>query len=232
MNASMTDDRIRELLDGADYFGLFHDLGWDNPPDTGPVWVEDVDLVASRVVDKKGVAVWKVQCDSPPNPRQKLPVARELRKHSPLGRLVLFNMPEQVLFLWPERTQSGRDRLVDHVYDKHRGGGDAVLQRLRRVQFRLAEFESLTPLTVLDRVRGSFNVEKVTRSFYREFKKYHTELVKRIHGISQEADRRWYAVCVDEPAHVHLLHPAQGFHGWRPGLSPQPAHHGSPMLRP
>jgi len=193
MYSTMTDDRIRELLDGAEFHSLFLELGWDNPPDTGRVRVKDVPLDARRVAAKKGVAVWLVLCADTPHAREKRRVSLELRKHSPLGRLVLFDTPEEVTFLWPERTQSGRDRLVDHVYLKHRGGGDAVLQRLRKARFALAEHKDLTPLDALDRVRYSFNVEKVTRSFYREFNRYHQVLMDRIEGIIGETDRHWYA---------------------------------------
>ena len=45
---------MRQLLDGADYRGLFLELGWDNPPDTAPVYVGDARLDARRVADKKG----------------------------------------------------------------------------------------------------------------------------------------------------------------------------------
>jgi len=195
MPRTTTHERMRDLLDGADFHGLFLGLGWDNPPDTGPVRIEvdDTELVARRVADKKGVAVWTVICDAPPHGLEKRRVSLGLRKYSPLGRLVILDTPEKVLFLWPELTTSGRERIVEHEYRKGHGGGDAVLQRLERIRFTIDEQATLTPLAVRDRVRHSFNVEKVTNRFYEEFQTHHAYLTENIEGIKRDEDRRWYA---------------------------------------
>ena len=97
------------------------------------------------------------------------------------------------MFLWPELTTSGRDRIAEHVYRKGHGGGDAVLQRLERIRFTIDEQAALTPLAVRDRVRHSFNVEKVTNRFYEEFQTHHAYLTENIEGIKRTEDRRWYA---------------------------------------
>jgi len=47
---------------------------------------------------------------------------------------------------------------------------------------------------VLDRVRRSFNADKVTKSFYREFQKHHKNFALRVEGIPPDTDRRWYAL--------------------------------------
>ena len=193
MPGSAAEEQMRRRLDGADFHGLFLGLGWDNPPDTGPVEIDDTGLTARRVAAKKGVAVWLVVWDAPPHGLEKRRVSIVLRRHSPLGRLVLFDTPDEVLFLWPEQTPSGNDRIVEHVYRKGSGGGDAVLQRLERVRFTLAQQATLTPLIVRDRVRRSFNVEKITKSFYQEFQKHHTGLAESIEGIEGAENRRWYA---------------------------------------
>lgn len=193
MPGAAAEEGMRSRLDEADFHGLFLGLGWDNPPDTGPVEIDDTGLTARRVAAKKGVAVWLVICDAPPHGQEKRRVSIILRRHSQLGRLVLFDTPDEVLFLWPEQTPSGSDRIVEHLYRKGSGGGDAVLQRLERVRFTLAEQAKLTPLIVRDRVRRSFNVEKVTKSFYQEFQKHHTSLAASIEGIERAEDRRWYA---------------------------------------
>ena len=170
----MTHELMRRLLDGADFQSLFLELGWDNPPDTGPVEIKNTKLVAHRVADKKGVAVWVVFCDAPLHSLEKRRVSRGLRRHSPLGRLVILDTSEKVLFLWPELTTSGREHIVEHEYLKGRGGGDRVLQQLERILFTLAEQATLTLLAVRDRVRHSFNVEKVTNKFYEEFQTHRT----------------------------------------------------------
>ena len=63
------------------------------------------------------------------------------------------------------------------------------------MRFALRDRKSLTGPKVLERVRRSFNVDKVTKRFYREFRKYHRSLTDRIEGIPDrlDRDRRWYA---------------------------------------
>ena len=43
MPGTMTHEGMRDLLNGADLHGLFLELGWDNPPDTGPVDIKNTE---------------------------------------------------------------------------------------------------------------------------------------------------------------------------------------------
>ncbi len=196
---------MRELLDQRRFEDLFRrHLFWDNPPDRlsqlqplfkSPDAIEDDQALPGRAVaEKRGVQVWVIDCSEIPSSARRRRTVRELKKYSS-DQLVVFATPEEQLWLWPEQRPSGTGwRLVDHRYQRGEGN-DALLQRLDRVRFDIKESRTLTGPQVLDRVRRSFNVEKVTKRFYTEYKKYHQALTDRIEGIppSRERDRRWYA---------------------------------------
>ncbi|MCY3924259.1 MAG: hypothetical protein OXG52_01915, partial [bacterium] len=184
---------MRDLLDAADFAGLFRRLGWDNPPPIlTEVPVDETELVARAVAAKRGVILWVVGCGELPARADQHRVIRTVRRHSH-GDLAVFDGPTEQLWLWPEQRPSGVGfRLVDHVY-RPGPGNEALLQRIGDASFTVAEEGSLNTPKVLARVRRSFNVERVTKRFYGEFKKQHTKLVDAISGIDRIEDRRWYA---------------------------------------
>ena len=202
---AVSPDLMRKLLDNGDFGGLFRRrLGWDNPPEgldriklgdgvgTGSVPVSP--RTARAVAEKRGVIVWVVDCSEIPSRAAQHRATRELRKWV-TDQLVVFDAGEEQRWLWPEQRPSGTGwRLVDHTYRKGRGN-DSLLQRLDRVKFEIKESRMLTGPQVLDQVRQSFNVEKVTKTFYREFRKHHEALTRQIDGIpvGGARDRRWYA---------------------------------------
>ena len=189
-----TDQEMREYLDADDFGGLFRRLGWDNPIEGLAATVETEESVwaAEAAADKRGVTVWKVAGGGLP-PRSVQHQIVKATKRLSRDQLVVFVSPGEQLWLWPEQRPSGvGHRLVDHHY-RPQHGNDALLQRLRDVCFTVAEESELTAVRVLERVRRSFNVEKVTKSFFREFKNHHERLAEHIEGIPRPDDQRWYA---------------------------------------
>ena len=163
-------DTLRDRLTADDFEELFVvDMGWDNPPELAVPQLDAGALRAEVVADKKGVTAFRVMCESGlPKRSEQHSVVRELRRMS-RDQLIVFVAPDEHLWLWPEQRASGVGyRLVDHRYPSD-APSDAVVQRLLRASFDVAEESKLTSSSVLDRVRRSFNAEKVTRSFYREF---------------------------------------------------------------
>ncbi len=192
---------MQQLLDRGSFEELFLRLGWNNPPeDSAKVLLEDRDqapeesLFARGVAEMRGVMVWVVDCSEIPARARQRRITRQLHKRSS-DHLLVFNTGRRQRWLWPEQRPSGTGwRLVDHDY--HRGqGNDALLQRLAEVRFGIKDRGVLTGPKVLERVRRSFNVDKVTKSFYQEFKEYHRRLTGHIEGIPDRLgrDRRWYA---------------------------------------
>ena len=187
-------DRLRELLVAGDLVGLFVGaMGWDHPDHAEPVVDVETGLSAAAVANKKGVTAFRVDCsDGLPLRAGQDRLVRELRRVS-RDQLVVFTAPDEYLWLWPEQRPSGVGyRLVGH-HHPFSAPTEAILQRLVRASFAISEEPSLTSAAVLERVRRSFNAEKVTRSFYREFERHHKSFTEAISGIGHAADRSWYA---------------------------------------
>ncbi|MDE0643870.1 MAG: Eco57I restriction-modification methylase domain-containing protein [bacterium] len=190
----MTDNLSRYLLQG-DFESLFIEgMGWDNPPDYQVVLIEGrEDFSGVALAEKRGVIAWKVDCpNGQPSAAEQQAAHRALKRHS-RDLLIIFVSPQQHKWIWPELRPSGvGHRLVPHVYPADQPS-EAILQRLARSTFTLAEESALTSSLVLTRVRLSFNADAVTRSFFKEFKEHRKRFAAKIEGIPDEDQLLWYA---------------------------------------
>ena len=184
---------LSELLQQGDFDALFRRMGWDNPEQRLPVDVAESVLRPVQVADKRGVTAWRVDCPNGlPKRSEQHRVLRHLKRHS-RDQLVVFVTSDKHLWQWPEQRPSGVGyRLVDHEYPV-KTPTDALLQRLTQATFRIEEENQLTSSAVLTRVRRSFNADKVTKSFYREFQQHHENFANEVIGIATEKNQRWYA---------------------------------------
>ncbi|MXZ99048.1 MAG: hypothetical protein F4Z23_08425, partial [Acidimicrobiaceae bacterium] len=179
----MKHEDMSRLLQQGDFEGLFRGIGWDNPEQREPVDVAESALRGVPVADKRGVTAWRVDCpDGLPKRAEQHRVVRALKRLS-RDQLVVFAAPDRHLWQWPEQRPSGVGyRLVDHTYPVQ-APTEALLQRLGQASFSIAEEPTLTSSAVLSRVRRSFNADKVTKSFYREFQQHHKSFAARVEGI-------------------------------------------------
>ena len=188
----MQHQELSRLLQEGDFDALFRRIGWDNPERRLPVEVAESVLRPVPLADKRGVTAWRVDCPNGlPKRSEQHRVVRHLKRHS-RDQLVVFVTPDRHLWQWPEQRPSGVGyRLVDHEYPVQ-APTEALLQRLGQVKFTIQEEPKLTSSEVLSRVRRSFNADKVTKSFYRDFKKHHTIFAKAVEGIATEKNQNWY----------------------------------------
>ncbi len=189
----MQHEEMSRLLQQGEFRALFRRMGWDNPEHRLPVEVADSTLRPVAVADKRGVTAWRVDCPNGlPQRSEQHRVVRHLKRLS-RDQLVVFAAPDRHRWQWPEQRPSGVGyRLVDHDYPV-RAPTEALLQRLTQATFKIEEEPRLTSSSVLTRVRRSFNADKVTKSFYREFQKHHKALSAAVEGIAAEEDQNWYA---------------------------------------
>ena len=189
----MPHQELSGLLQRGDFGSLFRRMGWDNPEQREPVEIADGELRPVQVAVKRGVAAWLVDCPGGLPARSKQHwVVRQLKRIS-RDQLVVFAAPDRHLWQWPEQRPSGVGyRLVDHEY-RVQAPTEALLQRLSQATFKIEEEPQLTSSAVLNRVRRSFNADKVTKSFYREFQQHHKKFAKQVEGIPDGKNRGWYA---------------------------------------
>ena len=189
----MQHQQLSPLLQQSDFDSLFRRMGWDNPEQRQPVAVSESNLRPVPVADKRGVTAWRVDCPfGLPKRSEQHRVVSQLKRLS-RDQLVVFTSPDRHLWQWPEQRPSGVGyRLVDHEYPVSRPT-DALLQRLTQATFTIEEEPALTSSSVLTKIRRSFNADKVTKSFYREFQQHHKNFAMKVEGIPTTKNRRWYA---------------------------------------
>jgi hypothetical protein len=186
---------VRQHLEAGDLSTLFlTDLGWDTPDPA--VRLVEGGATASKIAEKRGVGIWLVKGADAATVDS---LDRQIGQQSH-ERLVVVEAPDGLTWQWPERRQSGyvrRRRLPQRT----RGETTDIVQRLAALRFEPGEDQNITVLDVRDRVRRSFDTDKVTEAFFKDFKACH-ELIGgkedgstagALIGISSLDDRRWYA---------------------------------------
>ena len=182
-----------DYVNSGDIAALFREeLGWNRPDISAPVSVEvnETIYLARQVAGYKGVRVWQVDCV--PDARTQRLIDAELRRLSD-ERLIVFRDDYSQDWRWPQVGNSqgtGQPRLVTHTHII--GTSNAALdQRLAMVEIGLSESPTVPDL--LRRMRSAFDADKITNDFYKKFLKQHAALVKAIHGLDVEGDRKWYS---------------------------------------
>jgi hypothetical protein len=116
-------------------------------------------------------------------------VARSAHEH-----LIVFTDAnnETQIWQWVKRERGKPTACREHTFHRSQPG-DALLQKLEAIAFTLEEEDHLSLVDVTRRARAGFDVERVTKRFYDRFQKEHATFLKFIGGITETADRDWYA---------------------------------------
>ena len=197
MPALLDRDTVRRRLEGGDLRALFiEDLGWDHGGADVEATIAGRTFGLEAVAHKRGMVAYRHAADSeqafPDHPtRQKIEkaVAKTVREH-----LIVYAAPDgdAQYWQWVKREPGRPDRTRTHVHHRNQPG-EALIQKLEQLVFTLDEEEDLTIVDVSGRVRAAFDVEKVTKRFYDRFKAEHRTFLKFIEGVTNAADREWYA---------------------------------------
>ncbi len=190
--------RARELLRQADFRRLFvEELGWERHNATLRVVVGGQQLMLHSVAQKREFAV--LVCD--PDADGQIPdyAARRKIDHqvgkSHYEHIIIYRDREAAtqVWQWVKRPGPGRPKIVREQFYDVRKGGTPLLQKLERLVFTLDEEASVTLLEVLTRAQGAFDVQRITKRFYDQFKQEHDAFLEFVDGITKRADREWYA---------------------------------------
>lgn len=185
--------RVRQLLEQADFVRLFvEELGWDRHSDRFELTVADETFSFRAVAEKKGATAFVCDVEEVPQKALRLKIDREISKRAFEHIVVFLAQGGAQVWNWPRRLPDRPVSLMDHSY---RPGeqNTAFLQRLRGISFSLAEENDLTLPDVTKRLDASLNAERVTRRFFAEFSTEHKKFLEFIGGITEVADREWYA---------------------------------------
>ncbi len=190
--------RIREWLQRGDFTTLFLDeLGWDRYPGRPlTVTVGAGHWTLRGVAQKRDLAVLAVA----PGPDGKAPdsatrrrIEREVAKVAHEHLLIFTDTAgTEQTWQWARREPGGPTAYREQHYTVGQTG-TALGETLGTLAFSLDEEERLDITAVTARVRGAFDVERVTKKFYERFKAEHGVFLTFIAGIAAQGDREWYA---------------------------------------
>ena len=188
----------RPLLHACNLTKLFvEELGWEPCRKTLTLRVVEKDFALTALAEKRGFTAWL--CESPdgglPDHATRLKLDRKLSETS-FEHLIVFVTRDRSRqsWVWVRREPGKPLAARTHEYSQSQPG-DSLLQKLQALYISLAEEEAgeVSTVAVAGRARAAFDIDRVTKAFYRDFDTHRKAFLKFIDGIGVVADREWYA---------------------------------------
>ena len=189
---------LRPYLQNFDLTGLMvEELGWNHLQSASTiVSVANDNYDLSPVAEKAGFAVYRCAPGvdgTTPDQNIRRQIERKVADTSYEHLIIFVDAAEtQQVWQWVKRESGRPPALRELRYDRGQTG-TALLQRLRGIEFTLAEEGNLGITDVTDRFQGALDVERVTRRFYDRFRTELTTFQKFINGFTSLGNRDWYA---------------------------------------
>ena len=188
---------VRTLLKAGNFRALFiEELGWERHDASLAVQLEGQSWLLQACAHKRGMVAYL--CPAPDGVglpdyagRRTIEhyVARSVHEH-----LIVFTDATRSTQVWQwVRREPGKPTACREHHLHSYQTGEALAQKLEAIAFTLDEEETLTLPDVTRRARRSFDVERVTKRFYDQFKKQHDAFLTFITGITESTDHEWYA---------------------------------------
>jgi hypothetical protein len=189
--------RSREYVKSFNFAKLFiEELGWDRHTNRLEIPVDGQVFNLNAVAQKKGLVAYACEpgadgqiTDYATRRKIERQVAKSVHEH-----LILYLDKDRTtqIWQWVKREPGKPTACREHAYHKSQSG-EALVQKLQAMAFSLDEEPTLTIVDVTRRARKAFDVERVTKRFYDEFRKQHAAFLKFITGIPVKEDHEWYA---------------------------------------
>jgi hypothetical protein len=214
--------KARDWLSKFDFHNLFIDeLGWNQPSSQKVVEsleVEGANYERRRIAEMAGVPVLEITAADGeiPKAEDRTKIHKEISEAVSLENLLIFVNGDRTRSLWYWAKREGSKaypRTETYIQNQP---ADLLLSKIGGLKFELPELDEngeVPVFEVADRLQKSLDVEKVTKTFYREFELEHQEFLGYIRGIDKESDRRWYCVGDSQPLDVCLLFAEEGLSG-------------------
>lgn len=192
--------RVRRCLKDFDFKRLFiEELNWsicsNNPIDLN---IKGSAYRCTPFAEMGGMVVFTATSQDgtvPPYDVRKS-IEREIRKQVHEHILIFIDDGKsRSVWQWVKHDQGKPAAFRDHEFTCSQPG-DSLLQKLNGIAFNISELDengSVSVIKVAQRVAASFDVEKVTKRFYEEFKKEHDAFCKLLKGMHDQDEVDWYA---------------------------------------
>jgi hypothetical protein len=207
--------KARDWLSKFDFHNLFIDeLGWNQPSSQKVVEsleVEGANYERRRIAEMAGVPVLEITAADGeiPKAEDRTKIHKEISEAVSLENLLIFVNGDRTRSLWYWAKREGSKaypRTETYIQNQP---ADLLLSKIGGLKFELPELDEngeVPVFEVADRLQKSLDVEKVTKTFYREFELEHQEFLGYIRGIDKESDRRWYvSVILNRLMFVYFL---------------------------
>ena len=187
--------RIRRLIKGFDFDGLFEELGWDRFRRVLPVVVDEVEYRLTGIREKRGFQVFHYLVPSGssfPPAATMTKIQRAVTKSAHQNIVVVSDQAKTRQSYRIARREDGkllRSTGMD-FYDGH--SGEALAQRLAKIAIPLEDDESTEHTDVVRKVSDLF-AERATRRFFTEFQRQREAFLTFIKGIKDVQQREWYS---------------------------------------
>ena len=190
----------RQYLEDFDFKRLFvEELGWSHRPGKAtPIEVDGETYRVQPVAELGGMLVYLCESHSSDVPPANLRKKIDKRVSELAYEHILIFVDQartKAVWLWVKREPGQAAKAKEHTY--HTGQpGDSLLQKLAGIAFEIDELDDegrVSIAEVVGKVVKQFDVDRVTRRFYDEFKSEHDNVLKFIKGIDAATDRAWYA---------------------------------------
>jgi hypothetical protein len=184
-------------LQAFDFKKLFiQELGWDKHSISLPVAVDGRTFILQAVAEKRGMQVFELAAPSDgefPDYDTRRKIERQVAKLAH-EHIIIYTDANKTIQKWQwVRREPGRS-LACHEPSFEKGQtGEALVQKLQILAIALEEEENLRLVEVAGKAKKAFDVDRVTKRFYDRFKTEHTNFLGFIKGITEKADREWYA---------------------------------------
>lgn len=205
---------VRDCLKRFDFETLFiEELGW-NTCGNRPVDVQ-VDRQIYRLTpfaEQGGMVVYLGESpgdsDVPPsNVRRAIETRITKQTHEHMIVFVDRDRTRSV-WQWVKRQRGKQTTAREHKYYKGQPG-DSLLQKLAGIAFSIDDLDEEGRVAITEvtrRVKKVFDVEKLTRRFYDEYKREHRNFSKFLKGLGGQDDLSWYtSVMLDRLMFIYFI---------------------------
>ena len=217
----------KKLLEQFDFAKLFiEELGWDRHSADLSLPISGATYMLRAVAEKRGMVAWVCQAPTGqqiPDRAARKKIETQVAKTT-LEHLIIFTDAKRAEQIWCwARREAGKPASVPEHFWYASSGNRGFLQKLEAIAFSLSEENTLTLVDVTARARAAFDVERVTKRFYDQFKAEHKAFLDFISGITEMADKEWYAsLMLNRLMFIYFMQ-RKGFLERRARLSPRPA---------
>ena len=195
---TISKETFTELIKNFEFEDLFIELGWDRFDKELSLKAGKKTYIFEGIVEKRGFAIFQcTPADGAPFPRaaDRDKLDRQLtRQHN--EHLVIYSDKGRERQLWEYRLKEPNqpDRRRRQEYYTHQDPA-VLFNKLEGLFFSIDEEEQISIIDVKKRVKEQFdqNYEKVTKEFYKKFKKQHRAFRDFIEGVNMQINRDWYA---------------------------------------